>query len=359
MADDYALRFKGTTGHVLIENAPDIVFTGYAHYFTIEFIARTSYGGTIFDSWETENHRGFKIRLNDIGRPHILFQPINMVPVFQCNILGDYLADTWYHYALTLTYRTIRFYVDGVQKQLDIDGGVWQKNIGSGAPLTIVSDNKYIGVNKLIPYPRDYFQGDIKMLGYYTSTALTSGDIANRYATGYFTGSETGLSWASNFNDGEGTSVTDLVENNNATINSLQYVSWLDLTPDVPAELLQQRVVTAIKEKFDETNFTNLNSLYFQDAPQSTEPNYAVFYWVHSDIETDSGLEAIEIQFNLYVGAISDLGTSVDEFQNTFDWCNLNVPGYNAIKMQRQRTLNVGYVDDIWQITIIYELLIS
>ncbi len=353
---DYALQFTDT-GRVSIANAPDFGSTG----FTIEFIARTSSGGTVFDSYDPSigiRGIGIKIVLDNTGKPSVYV--LRSVRLHPTPILptGSFTADTWYYYCLVLdNSNKLNWYIDGAIRN-EISGGrlIWP---GS---LAITETSKFIGANwnDDTSVFENFLIGDIKMFGYYTATALSADEVMARYIAGYFTGTETGLTWASNINNGSGLSVTDLISDNHGIINSLHYANWLDLSPAIPAEYLHKKVCEAIKTKFDAADFTYINSLYFEQAPQDAGLDYAVFHWIDSTERHLMGgtLESVTIQFNVYMIAVDDVGASIQELTDTFDWCNLTIPGYDHISMERESTRNMQYVDDVWQIVLTYDILV-
>ena len=105
--------------------------------------------------------------------------------------------------------------------------------------------------------------------------------------------------------------------------------------------------------------------LYFAQAPQDVSSPYAVFYFIgatHEEIMSSTSINNIinvELQFNIFATnqdgglMIASIAEILDE---TFHWAEIHVDGYSRIKMQRQALLPVMYVDEIWQVSITYEL---
>ena len=108
-----------------------------------------------------------------------------------------------------------------------------------------------------------------------------------------------------------------------------------------------------------------LTGLYFQQAPQNATSPYAVFYITgisHDELMgvnyTNSIINA-EIQFSIFENAQdggSSLAIAADLLDNAFHWAEIYVDGSSGIKMQRQVILPVMYIDEIWQVSITYEL---
>lgn len=105
--------------------------------------------------------------------------------------------------------------------------------------------------------------------------------------------------------------------------------------------------------------------LFFQQAPQDVSFPYAVFFFngaTHEEIMSSTSINNIiecDIQLNLFDDSqdgglrIADIAK---EFDDAFHWATINVGGYSCIKMQRDNIQPVIYVDEIWQVTIYYNL---
>lgn len=127
-------------------------------------------------------------------------------------------------------------------------------------------------------------------------------------------------------------------------------------------------VAQAIVEKFNSSNLRgSLEYLYFQQAPQGKTFPYGVFYFNGTTQEEIMGsafnnITSVDIQFNLFTDdddggeTISKLTELLDE---TYHWQNLYIDGWTYVKMQRTATLNIAYVDEIWQSSTDYELWIQ
>ena len=360
MMAEYYLQFDGAgyIGLVYDETNPQQFDETI---WTIEFIYRTpsdgSGGGTIFDAYDDssvgDTGNGLLITCDSDGKPTILIDAIGHGTRTRTST-GTFTAGTWYHclFSFEKQVQSI-WYINGIAA-----------GDGAGAPYGgsyDIGKSFYIGCNFNETLEGDaryenHFKGDIRNFGYYVGKALSAEDTAARYVARDFSGNEGSLSWASNINDGSGLDVTDVLGNINGTISSLDNVSWALL-----ATLLQSKINEAIKTKFDDAEFTYVNNLYFEKASQDAGLDYAVFHWIDSTEKhlMNGNLEAVTIQFNLYMIAVDDIGSSVQEFIDTFDWCSLSISGYDHISMEREFTRNVGLIDDVWQIVLSYEILVS
>ena len=111
------------------------------------------------------------------------------------------------------------------------------------------------------------------------------------------------------------------------------------------------------------------DGLYFVQAPQGQTGNWATFNYDGGDGDeimgdADDVIENAEIRFNLFTDA-DDNGATIAEMleklTNAFDWANLSEDGFtvtshDCIKVQRISTAPVLYIDNIWQVAVIYEI---
>lgn len=126
-------------------------------------------------------------------------------------------------------------------------------------------------------------------------------------------------------------------------------------------------VAESITQRFNaDSVFKNALSgrLYFQQAPQDATMPYGVFYINGVTQEeimgtADDNITEVAIQFNLFTDnqdGGAGLASLAKNLTDCFDWQELNVSGWNYIKMQRENMLPVGFVDDVWQVTFDYSL---
>jgi len=110
-----------------------------------------------------------------------------------------------------------------------------------------------------------------------------------------------------------------------------------------------------------------LTGLYFQQAPQNAISPYGVFYFNGTTYEeimgdADDVIATVDLQFNLFSSADDggqDIAILAEQLDNCFNWQELYADGYHHIKMQRETIVDVGFVDEVWQITIMYSLAIQ
>lgn len=127
-------------------------------------------------------------------------------------------------------------------------------------------------------------------------------------------------------------------------------------------------VAEAVMDKYKGSALKNaLTGLYFQQAPQRVSSPYGVFYFNGATYEEIMGgandnITTIDLQFNLFSSADDggqDIATLAEQLDDCFNWQELHADGYHYIKMQRESIIDVGFVDEIWQIVIMYSLSIA
>ncbi len=357
---NYYLQFDGA-GSSRIVSAPQFdAGIGETWAFTIEFIIRTpsdsSGGGTIFDAYDETVDLGILITCDSDGKPTIKLR--SSLPSERTRTAtGTFTAGTWYHCMFSRKASSGNWYINGEDR---LDG------TGAGPVSGDFATNKtfYFGVARHVTTGAftNYYRGDVRNFGYYVGKELSQAEALARFNAIDFDGTEDGLSLAYNMNEGTGNRANDILGGESLRIQSLARTEWVEITAaEEERKLLQQKVAEAIKTLFDAASFTSLNNLYFEQAPQDAGLDYAVFHWIDSTPKhlMDSDLEYITIQFNLYMIQVDDIGTSVQELTDTFDWSTLTIPGYTFVKMEREFTRNVGLIDDVWQIAIGYEILVN
>lgn len=128
------------------------------------------------------------------------------------------------------------------------------------------------------------------------------------------------------------------------------------------------QVAKAITQHYNASvNLKNVltGGLYFAQAPQDVDSPYAVFYFIgasHEEImdpNYHNSIVNVELQFNIFAtnqdGGLM-IASIAEILDDAFHWAEIHVDGYSRIKMQRQALLPVKYVDEIWQVSITYEL---
>ena len=104
--------------------------------------------------------------------------------------------------------------------------------------------------------------------------------------------------------------------------------------------------------------------LYYRQAPQDASSPYGVFFIVGVDFEetagdADNGIIESEIQFNLFSETDDggdELAMISEKLHDSFAWEKLAINGYEFLMMRRDTIADIGYVDEIWQMTAIYTL---
>lgn len=107
-----------------------------------------------------------------------------------------------------------------------------------------------------------------------------------------------------------------------------------------------------------------LTGLYFQQAPQNAVSPYGVFYFNGATYEEIMGgandnITTVDLQFNLFSSADDggqEIAVLAEQLDNCFNWQELHADGYYYIKMQRETIVDVGFVDEIWEVVIMYSL---
>lgn len=104
--------------------------------------------------------------------------------------------------------------------------------------------------------------------------------------------------------------------------------------------------------------------LWFMQASDDSDTPYGVFFFGGSNVSEIMGtandkIEEVELQFNLFSNADDggfQVGNITRLLSDAFDWQEIDVDDYTTIKMQRVNIQPILFVDDYWQITIIFEL---
>ncbi len=138
---------------------------------------------------------------------------------------------------------------------------------------------------------------------------------------------------------------------------------WLDLV---------EAVTSAIQTDFEgdaDLSAALSGGLWFTEAPQDVELPYGVYYWFDSFVREFLGnennrMEIPQLQFNLFSDNGSlDIADIASKTMALYDWNTITLDTdstqYSTALFERLSALNVGFVDDVWQYTIIYELFLS
>ena len=105
-----------------------------------------------------------------------------------------------------------------------------------------------------------------------------------------------------------------------------------------------------------------VSGMYFTQAPQGTEYPYITYHKISDrpDYTYTEDMENVIIQFNIYDDHYSS--TTINDIYSKltalYDWCSLNVTGWDSIYMRRELD-NLTRENDIWQYMIQYRLAIQ
>lgn len=107
----------------------------------------------------------------------------------------------------------------------------------------------------------------------------------------------------------------------------------------------------------------NAFTMYYEQAPEELTGSYCVFYILGGSRDeimggADDCIKNLDVQFNLF-SDIRDGGETIamlKKFLSTcYDWTTLKVDEYSCIKMEPISWSALPVVDNIRQITVIYE----
>ena len=127
-------------------------------------------------------------------------------------------------------------------------------------------------------------------------------------------------------------------------------------------------IAEAIMQKYNANQqLVDVVGLHYEIAPEDTEGDYAVFFFVGGDRDeimggADDAIHNIEIQFNLFSDA-TDGGYRISAMHqvlnSVFDWTTINVAGYSRLKFQPTTWTALRVEDNYRQISQMYELSIE
>tara|TARA_Y100000310_G_scaffold308277_1_gene351223 strand:+ start:227 stop:628 length:402 start_codon:yes stop_codon:yes gene_type:complete len=126
-------------------------------------------------------------------------------------------------------------------------------------------------------------------------------------------------------------------------------------------------VAEGIIEQYRQSRNLNLTGLYYVQAPQDATLPYGVFSFVTITKaefmgDADANIKEFEIQVNMYSDSDdggAEISALADDFTEYFNWKEVYVEGYEYIKMQEMSIIPVGIVDEVWQVTMMYNLWIQ
>ena len=134
-----------------------------------------------------------------------------------------------------------------------------------------------------------------------------------------------------------------------------------------------KQVVTSIGNHYDSNaasalSALNTGGLFFQDAPQNVTEPYTVFSWTGSTTNEMMGgqrakIENGDITFNTFSKA-DDGGTEAlnisEALQAAFDEADLSLTdNFSSLRFGRNGTGPAFFVDEVWQVTNIYTIMVD
>jgi len=168
-----------------------------------------------------------------------------------------------------------------------------------------------------------------------------------------------------NMNEGTGNHIHDEINGLVGTFTG--GVTW----PAVSAKKsLIKEVATAFHAKY-ETGTALVaalpGGLYFMKAPENVTFPFGVCTWNGTTIDEICGGQSERIEHITFIVSLfsnADDGgfqvfNIVDEFTHLFDWCELSYTDFSHVACKRNTITNIGMLDNVIQIDIEYELIIS
>ena len=104
---------------------------------------------------------------------------------------------------------------------------------------------------------------------------------------------------------------------------------------------------------------TAVTGLYLDKAPQGTEYPYIVYHRISGrpDWTFTEDMENTLLQFNIYDNNSSSATVNdiFEKFKAVYDWCTLDVTGWNSIYMKRELD-ELTRENDIWRYLVQYRI---
>ena len=120
----------------------------------------------------------------------------------------------------------------------------------------------------------------------------------------------------------------------------------------------------AIFQRYKGTVYSKDSPLYYREAPQDAAGSWVVYTFVGKTNDEWAGgkndnVKQIDIQFGIYNdtddGGLA-VGVLTDAVSEVFDWCTLNIEGYQCVSVKPNAVGGVELVDGFWQCIILYEI---
>ena len=202
-----ALNFDGSNDYVEIPDDPGLDLT--VNYTIEAWIKPESFSGLdgIVSKYQSADANGYDLRLTNVSPYSGLDFDGMRTPT------GVLSVGQWYHVAAVNENGTRRIYINGVQQSL------------TGTPRTVVINNNplCIGVDYLVS--GRYFDGNIEEVRLWNTARNTVQIRENMYLP--LSGSESGLVSYWQFNDENGTTLSDLVGGYHGTLKNMDETDWV------------------------------------------------------------------------------------------------------------------------------------
>ena len=140
-----------------------------------------------------------------------------------------------------------------------------------------------------------------------------------------------------------------------------QYGMGLGFTNAVQVQSLLRDITQAILSKW------NLDfDAYFKLAPDTVDDPYCVYDWLGSSTDDYMGnrenrKQTARIVFKVFSKADDgglEAGQKAGEIELLYDWVTLSLNDYTPLKMERTGSNLFQVEDDIWQATLLYDVLV-
>lgn len=114
----------------------------------------------------------------------------------------------------------------------------------------------------------------------------------------------------------------------------------------------------------DTLRTANTGGLWFAKAKDAVVEPFIMFDIVGSTTDDWMGgntdrMETVNLQFNIFSKADDgcvELADITDKLTDYFDWAVLTYTTFTPIACKRTGIINVGFIDEVWQNTVLYEV---
>lgn len=210
-----ALNFDGTNDYASIANF-SYASSSITEVTVEAWINTTNGADQIIASFDRSDYWRLGINGNGAGTGQVAWNVLTNTGIFDFGSTRRVDDGEWHHVVGVFDNGVISIYIDGVLDAQTTSGSV----MGSGATrfgfVGIGSEaNSFNGTTG----PNNEFRGDMDEFRIW-SRALSQDEIRDNMCTS-FTGNMSGLEVYYDFNDGTGTTITDIANNNNATMRNM------------------------------------------------------------------------------------------------------------------------------------------